>query len=158
MPAVLPLFSWRNMPHKNAEDRRAWAQLWREKNRDKTRAYYSNWKQHPNHKKSRQQAKEKYNQNHPEANRDAGRWYRLRKAGVSEVEIAKAKLAWGDFNGKCQACGGSTTLTGKSFTLDHDHKTLIFRGIPCHWCNVALRQDTSPAILRAIADYLERFQ
>lgn len=41
---------------------------------------------------------------------------------------------------------------------DHDHATDTFRGWPCNHCNIILGlANDDPALLRELADYLERF-
>ncbi len=61
----------------------------------------------------------------------------------------------------CQACGiGFSMVAGKEarLVIDHDHATGKIRGILCHECNMALGQaQDNPAILRAIADYIENY-
>ena len=82
------------------------------------------------------------------------RW--LRQAGVSEVEIDRAKEAWQFFDGKCQACG-SDNPGSKGWTTDHDHKTLKFRGILCSNCNIALGYVRDGVIwLKLLSKYLIR--
>jgi hypothetical protein len=84
-------------------------------------------------------------------------WHRLdglRSAGVPELEIQKAIVAWDNFNGKCHGCGG---VCGQ-WCLDHDHVRLVFRGILGDKCNRALGQlQDAPTTLRRLADYVERF-
>jgi len=66
----------------------------------------------------------------------------------------------------CSACG-STEAGGKNnqWHIDHDHSCCpalpacgeCVRGILCHNCNIALgHAKDDPAVLRALADYLER--
>jgi hypothetical protein len=59
--------------------------------------------------------------------------------------------------GKCPVCGQPPTPPHGTFDLDHDHESGRVRGPLCRGCNLALggaRDD--PAILRALADYVER--
>jgi hypothetical protein len=63
----------------------------------------------------------------------------LRLAGLSEVEIQKAREAAAIFNGVCQCCGGLRShMIGKGFAFDHNHLTKQFRGIICAACNLAI--------------------
>lgn len=60
--------------------------------------------------------------------------------------------------GRCAICGVEECVSGKSFSVDHDHSTGIVRGILCMDCNVSLgKMKDDPGLLRAAADYLERF-
>jgi hypothetical protein len=55
----------------------------------------------------------------------------------------------------CELCGAAPTR--KALHLDHDHVTGAFRGWLCTKCNAALGfANDSPALLRAMAAYLER--
>jgi|SRR5580692_9575109 hypothetical protein len=81
---------------------------------------------------------------------------RFKKKGLPDIEIEKAIAAWKTFDGKCQACGKTCA---KRFHTDHDHIRLIFRGIIGGECNQSLGHvKDSPERLRALANYLERFQ
>ena len=56
-----------------------------------------------------------------------------------------------DQNGGCAVCGSTELLR-----VDHDHITLVVRGILCHSCNVSaglLKE--SPSRIKALAAYLE---
>ncbi len=58
--------------------------------------------------------------------------------------------------GGCKICGTKTPSKGKSFHVDHCHRTGRVRGILCHHCNVAiglLREDVD--IVRKVLEYLE---
>lgn len=60
----------------------------------------------------------------------------------------------------CEACGAKgALLEGPKHTrlvVDHDHGANTFRGWICGHCNVALgHAGDNPAILRALADYLD---
>jgi hypothetical protein len=83
------------------------------------------------------------------------RLYRLRFMGVPEKEILKAKKAIENFDDVCQACG-RTNQCG-DWCLDHDHRTLKFRGIIGRLCNVVLgHSGDSPEILKRLARFLCR--
>jgi len=46
----------------------------------------------------------------------------------------------------------------RRLAVDHDHATRKVRGLLCHACNVMIgHADHDPALLRAAADYLDRF-
>jgi hypothetical protein len=75
-------------------------------------------------------------------------------------------LTWEQFNAmlvacdnKCQGC--DTVFVERSqrhgACVDHDHRTGQIRGLLCHRCNrsVGMLKD-DPALLRRLADYLER--
>lgn len=52
----------------------------------------------------------------------------------------------------CEICGSTEKLV-----VDHDHKTLVIRGILCHYCNVAIGfMKDDPDRLRKAASYLEK--
>jgi hypothetical protein len=70
--------------------------------------------------------------------------YQRRRRGFPEPTRPKPRL--------CEAgCGRPAR------DLDHCHLTHAFRGWLCHQCNVALGMARDqPALLRALADYLER--
>jgi len=102
-----------------------------------------------------------YNKAYRKANRPKIRrveqLHRLRNAGVPEDEIKRAKLALIKFDGKCQICQSTDSKTLGNFCLDHDHKTLKFRGIICGHCNSALGfVKDSLEVLRALITYIER--
>ena len=85
----------------------------------------------------------------------ASRLKKLRRAGLSEIEIEKARLAWAKFTGVCDACW-EPAACGR-WCFDHDHETLTFRGIVGENCNRALGMARdSVAVLLRLAKYLER--
>jgi hypothetical protein len=54
----------------------------------------------------------------------------------------------------CACCG--STHPGVKWCVDHDHKTGHVRGVVCQDCNLAASHvHDSPAVARALADYLE---
>jgi|SRR6266850_252416 len=58
----------------------------------------------------------------------------------------------------CECCGTPKPCNrGRSFRLDHDHKTGIFRGWLCHKCNVGIGAlgDNEAGLLLALA-YIRR--
>ena len=62
-------------------------------------------------------------------------------------------------DGKCAICRKPPKPDGKggtaSLDLDHDHRTLVIRGLLCRGCNMRLRQGMTPAWMRQAADYLD---
>jgi hypothetical protein len=81
--------------------------------------------------------------------------HELRKAGLSESELARAKHAAETFNGFCQACGRKDSCG--YWCLDHDHIRLTFRGVIGQYCNLALGNVKDDGyVLRRLAIYLER--
>jgi hypothetical protein len=77
----------------------------------------------------------------------------LRKDGVSKDEIMKARQAWSNFDGKCQACGSTESGT-KGWCLDHSHELKKFRGIICSPCNLCLgHAQDNLGRLEAITEY-----
>ncbi len=76
---------------------------------------------------------------------------RLRTFGVSPERYAELLELQG---GGCAICGESERL-GTSFSVDHDHKTGMVRGLLCRACNAAiggLKDDV--AVLQRAIDYL----
>lgn len=75
------------------------------------------------------------------------------KEKLSTAYIALAR----EYGEGCMVCA-KQSLT-KRMNVDHCHKTGRIRGLLCFTCNYGLRwfQD-DPELLRAAADYLERFQ
>jgi len=89
----------------------------------------------------------------------AGATYRLRKAGVSEDEISRARVALNIFLLSDQVCpifNVPTTQVG-GHAVDHNQDTKRFRGIISKRANVilGLARD-NPLLLRRLADYLEQ--
>ena len=59
---------------------------------------------------------------------------------------------------KCVICGTKECASGKTFSVDHDHKTGKVRGILCMDCNVSLgKLKDDPDLFRKAAEYLESF-
>jgi hypothetical protein len=67
-------------------------------------------------------------------------------------------------NGLCDICGKPDTTHRKAtwtnkLTFDHDHASGKLRGMLCSRCNIAIGSvNDDPAILRKLADYIERFR
>lgn len=95
----------------------------------------------------------------PQGFKGLASWCRRCKAlspyGINVIEFEVMLTAQG---GKCviPGCEATQCPTGKSFAVDHDHKTGKIRGLLCRDCNVALGYaKDSPQILRDMAMYLE---
>ncbi len=87
---------------------------------------------------------------------DAKRLNWLRRVGLEEVEIDRAKQALLSFDGRCQVCVKSEPGL-KGWILDHDHNTGKFRGILCSNCNLALGHLKDDVfILKSLIVYLKR--
>lgn len=79
-------------------------------------------------------------------------WNIERRYGITADEWNRRFLAQ---KGCCAACGKHHTVCG-SLHVDHDHLTLLVRGLLCKTCNLALGFVLdSPELLRTLAAYLE---
>lgn len=68
-----------------------------------------------------------------------------------------ALIAVGNFKERCDACGRKDSGYCRDWNLDHDHKTMKFRGILCMGCNAALGQvKDSIKTLNCLIKYLKR--
>ena len=96
--------------------------------------------------------------NNPEKRREIGIRHRLKKQGVSKIEIEKAIQAGRNPNKVCSVCGVQCTKP-KQWHTDHDHVSLLFRGIVCFNCNTMLgsARDSIKILKRAIL-YLKKFR
>lgn len=56
--------------------------------------------------------------------------------------------------GKCAICR-KPPPPGKVLQIDHDHRTLLIRGLLCVGCNLKLRYSLTAAWMRKAADYLD---
>ncbi len=76
--------------------------------------------------------------------------------------LAVYNLTVEEFNERVAAQGGVCAIcrkppSKKGFVVDHDHKTLVVRGILCVRCNVALGMAKDDVgILKRMIEYLER--
>lgn len=87
-----------------------------------------------------------------EKKRRAKHNYLMRTYGVSLEEWEAVFAAQGEV---CAICGKAGSGKRAPHT-DHDHKTGLFRGIVCFFCNAyLLRQRVTPDLLRRAAAYLE---
>lgn len=88
----------------------------------------------------------------------------LRRMGLNATQYFSLLEAQG-FG--CALCGRTSAENGRDLVVDHDHSCCgpkrscgqCVRGLLCDDCNTGIgRLRDSPAILRAGADYLERYQ
>jgi hypothetical protein len=80
-------------------------------------------------------------------------WRRLRKYGLTQDEYDELLQAQG---GRCAACGTDDPGV-KGWCIDHCHRSGKVRALLCMRCNtMAGLVDEDPAILRALAGWLER--
>ena len=87
--------------------------------------------------------------------REQKRAYRLRKMGLSELEIEKATTAWREHNGFCQICGVEKPGGMGSWLVDHCHNKNKFRGILCNRCNTLIGfAEDSVDVLKSAIEYL----
>jgi hypothetical protein len=103
-----------------------------------------------NREKSRLYARE-YAKKRPEMQRIR----LLAKYGLDEEGYDKMLR---DQDGKCKICGKEHNGKHSVFVIDHDHKTGKVRSLLCKHCNTGLGSYfDSPSLLRAAAEYLEKF-
>lgn len=79
---------------------------------------------------------------------------KFKSKNLTAEEKEKAKLAFKNFDGKCQCCGSKKT-NSRGWMLDH--KGRKFRGILCVWCNLAagfVKDDIQRA--KKLVKYLRR--
>lgn len=72
-----------------------------------------------------------------------------RSYGLSPAQVEEMSEKQG---GKCVTCGSEMLVPD----IDHCHTCSVVRGLLCHPCNIALHRNTTPTVLRALADYLEQ--
>ena len=87
------------------------------------------------------------------------RLHRLKKIGLSDVEIELARIALNSHNGTCDSCGVAEPGGRGEWCLDHNEKVKKFRGIICCGCNSAIghAQENSERLIQA-AVYLKEKQ
>lgn len=98
------------------------------------------------------------------ATHDRERKKAVRQAGREARQRKNFGLSWEDREkvnqeqaGLCAICGPWTGYNGRTRALstDHDHKTLIIRGLLCKHCNDMLgRAGDDPAMFERAAEYL----
>jgi hypothetical protein len=81
----------------------------------------------------------------------------LKRKGLCDSELEKARIALNSFNGRCQSCG-TTDPGGKGeWCLDHSHNLNTFRGILCVSCNTCLGYARdNPEMLESMSEYLRK--
>lgn len=84
--------------------------------------------------------------------------YLLRTYGLSLEDYNRILAEQG---GGCAVCGKTPEQEGRNLAVDHDHKTREVRGILCAYHNHRIvgrhtKDGDSPALLRRVADYLDR--
>lgn len=107
----------------------------------------------------------------PEKKREKQNRYQARKSSGQKLiesrrdhqterqrrEIRLAEIAGRPRPEICDICGGKNTRRNDIIAFDHCHKHGHFRGWLCDRCNVVLgATEDRPALLRDMADYLER--
>jgi hypothetical protein len=149
-------------------DRDATTRRWMEQNAERVRTYKREWSQQNaprlnaksrewavNNPERRKATLEKYAETHPEQKRAM---HRQRRYGLDQAGF---DALWAQQDGKCALCEIPLTLgrwNGRGTAhVDHDHETNRVRGLLCMICNHMLGiVNDSPAMLRKMADYLER--
>jgi hypothetical protein len=87
-----------------------------------------------------------------DANRELNR--ERTRAHSHGMSVLQLRDLYARQNNRCAICH---ILEGtEKFHIDHDHATGHIRGLICRDHNVGLTENTTPAMLRAMADYLER--
>ena len=80
---------------------------------------------------------------------------RLKKKGITPEDEARALMQQGDC---CAICLAHKDKFTRSLHMDHCHKTGKARAVLCHRCNQTLgHAEDDPVLLRAMADYIERY-
>lgn len=108
------------------------------------------------HREARLARSREWNLSHPDRAREHQRRYYLRKKyDLSPSGYSAMLLAQG---GACAVCGATDPGIWQDFPVDHDHMTGSTRGLLCSSCNTGIGQfRDDPMLLRAAADYLERY-
>ena len=82
-------------------------------------------------------------------------WRRLRRYGLDQDRYEQLLASQG---GRCAGCG-TDDPGAKGWCIDHCHASGQVRALLCNRCNTTLGLvDEDPAILRALADFIERFK
>lgn len=83
---------------------------------------------------------------------------RLCKLKLSSHEKDLIRRALKEFQSVCNCCGATSPGSIHDWAIDHDHKTMKFRGFICHPCNLALgHMHDDIGKLKKLISYLERF-
>jgi hypothetical protein len=132
----------------------AYQNRWRAKNadrvREKERADYT---ANPERFKARQ---DRYRAKHPERVSARRREMTLAGHGLTPEDFEAMMIAQ---EGRCAICGSEDPKhwSGK-FSIDHDHQTMVVRGLLCSECNRGMGHFGDDADrLFAAANYLKRF-
>jgi hypothetical protein len=101
-----------------------------------------------NHEKKNLRARERY---HSHRDEELAR-HRMESYGIDNATYFEMVVRQ---DGKCIICGDVPNI---NLSIDHNHLTGKIRGLICNLCNIAIaKAKDSPKILRAMADYLEKF-
>lgn len=75
----------------------------------------------------------------------------MRRYGLSNVQYDDLTAS-----GTCNVCGSDGRETAKGLCIDHDHDTMVVRGVLCNFCNVQLGfvGKTHLGHVVALVDYL----
>jgi hypothetical protein len=78
------------------------------------------------------------------------------RSWIKRIEVTQEAVAGRPRPAVCEVCGRPPNAH-RRLAFDHCHQSGKFRGWLCLKCNVALgMSDDRPAVLRALAEYLER--
>jgi hypothetical protein len=88
-------------------------------------------------------------------NKHLARRNNLKKYGLNEEQFHEMLIAQ---SGRCAICANAFRRNHLEPAVDHCHATGKVRALLCSTCNTGLGQmKDSPLLLRAAADYLERY-
>ena len=125
----------------------AYRKAWREKNRDRLNEL-ARIKADENKEKINANAREWYREN---KDKELAR-IRFKKYGIDRDTFVEMSEAQGNV---CLICKSKTDI---NLSVDHNHLTGKIRGLICNSCNIGIaKAKDSPTILRAMADYLEKY-
>ena len=122
----------------NAREQREW----RVKNPQKASEYNKKYKK--KHPEKVKEGYKKYRKNNnvkikeyrdKDINKDYQKEYQIKKYNIT-LEEYNTMLEEQDY--KCAICGKEKSENGKSFAVDHNHKTGETRGLLCNNCNVGI--------------------
>lgn len=126
------------------------------------------WIRRPWCRKCESKARTEYRRQWPERQREVARRYK--RTHIKKIRRGQARRCWRkigldvdfvehymEIHKKCEICGASETER-RALSVDHCHKTNMFRGILCDSCNRGLGyfKDNTKLLLKA-ADYLGKF-
>jgi hypothetical protein len=75
------------------------------------------------------------------------------------ITIEQYQTLFRQQEGRCAICKQLPEERGTGLCVDHCHDTGTVRGLVCHPCNQCLANAKDrPVVLRAAAEYLERFE